>query len=216
MQLYKIPRDPTIARRWLDACGYEGIPVTAATMTFKVCREHFTSNDFDGTTTLRVDAVPSLFTTHSRSLMGKQDPNGSSSSSINSTPAAKRFRSDMASIRAKQTAPMTNPMNNKRNSIPYRTPNNNPSYQRAQLGSNHHQLYQNNNDQQLQILSPSPQHESFDENSKLINPDVKQTNDIELTMNCLEEPLTDAQLNHRSVKVICSFVRKIEILDRSS
>jgi hypothetical protein len=136
--------------------------------------------------------------------MGKQDSNGLTNSSMNSTPQAKRFRSDMASIRAKQTTPMTNSMNNKRNSLPYRPTNTNQSYQRANLASTNHQIYNNNDQQQqqqqVQILSPSPQHESFDENFKLINSDVKQTNEIELNMNCLEEQLSEAQLNHRPVK----------------
>jgi len=202
VQLYKIPRDPTIARRWLDACGYENVSLSPSTSTFKVCREHFTSNDFEGPTTLRTDAVPSLFTTHSRSLMGKQDPNGLTSSSINSTSQTKRFRSDMASIRAKQTTPTTNAMNHKRNSLPYRSTNTNQSFQRSNLPTANQQMYNNNDQQQVQMLSPSPQHETFDENFKLINPDVKQTNEIELNMNCLEEQLSEAQLNHRPVKAL--------------
>ena len=69
------------------------------TSTFKICREHFTQQDFEGPTTLRPNAVPSLFTIHSRSLMNKQNLNDTNSSSV------KRFRSD---IRAKQIIPMNN------------------------------------------------------------------------------------------------------------
>ena len=215
VQLYKIPRDPNIARRWLDACGYENIQVSPSSSTFKVCREHFTQNDFEGPTTLRPDAVPSLFTTFSRSLMNKQnvnDPNASSSSSsLTPTPSAKRFRPDMASIRAKQSTPVTNTVNNKRGSLPYRSSNNssnnnntnnntNQSYQRQHLSSlaNHHY---NNEQQQQQMLSPSPTRESFDESNKQTTHDTKLVTDIELNMNCMDEQLSDVQLSHCPVKV---------------
>lgn len=99
--MYKISRDPAIARKWLDACGYENVPVSPSTATFKVCREHFTPNDFDGPASLRYDAVPSLFTPYSRQLMNKQNPSSN-----------KRFRPDPAAFRAQQ---MT-----KRNSTTFR------------------------------------------------------------------------------------------------
>lgn len=179
--MYKIPRDPTIARKWLDVCGYDNIKLSTSTSTFKVCREHFTQNDFEGPTTLRPDAIPSLFTTYSRSLMDKHNLDDSNSST-------KRFRSDMASIRAKQTTPVNNVnnnntnMNNKRMPMSYRASN---------------KPYQN----EQQMLSPSPIRENFDESMKMLN-DSKQSIDIELTMNCMEDQLTEAQLIHRPVKVI--------------
>ena len=86
VQLYKISRDPVVARKWLDACGFESIPVSPSTSTFKVCREHFIPSDFEGPATLRSDAVPSLYTTYS--------PN-----------STKRFRPDMTNIRPKQSTP---------------------------------------------------------------------------------------------------------------
>ncbi|CAF0769283.1 unnamed protein product [Didymodactylos carnosus] len=131
VQLYKIPRDPEMARKWLDACG-SSAPVSPITSTFKVCREHFTPMDFEGPTTLRLDAVPSQFTAHSRLLMNKQSPqqstirqqsynetvnsdinnhNNNNNSNIsnnnnnNNNNNAKRFRSDnIASIRPKQNS----------------------------------------------------------------------------------------------------------------
>ncbi|CAF3384500.1 unnamed protein product [Rotaria sp. Silwood1] len=185
VQLYKIPRDPIIARKWLDICGYENHPVSSSTSTFKICREHFTQNDFEGPTTLRPDAVPSLFTTYSRSLMDKLNLNDSNLS-------AKRFRSDMASIRAKQTTPVNNNnnnnnnnnLNNKRMQIPYR--NNSKQY-------HHHEQ---------QTLSPSPIRENFDDTMKQLLNETKQTIDIELNMNCMEEQLSEVQLAHCPVKAL--------------
>ena len=117
MQLYKIPRDPSVARKWLDACGFQHIPVSPSTSTFKICREHFTPNDFEGPAILRPDAVPSLFTTHSRLLMDKQSPSPN-----------KRFRSDLANIRTKAITANNN--NNQRTTqMPQR---NNNYYQRQQ------------------------------------------------------------------------------------
>ena len=158
--------------------------VSPSTSTFKVCREHFTQNDFEGPTTLRPDAVPSLFTTYSRSLMNQQDFNDTNSSS------PKRFRPDMASIRAKQTTPThNNSINNKRASIPYRNNNNNNQYQRQ---------YQHD---QQQTLSPSPTHENIEDSLKQLINDAKQTSDMELNMNCADEQLSEAQLAHCPVKV---------------
>jgi len=189
VQLYKIPRDPTVVRKWLDACGFENVQISSSTSTFKVCREHFTQNDFEGPTTLRPDAVPSLFTTYSRSLMDKQNFNDTNSSS------PKRFRPDMASIRAKQTTPINNNNNNninnnKRPQIPYR---NNNQYQR--------QYQQDQQQQQQQILSPSPTRENFDDSMKQLVNEMKQTSDMELNMNCVDEILSEAQLEHCPVKV---------------
>ncbi|CAF3954181.1 unnamed protein product [Rotaria magnacalcarata] len=200
VQLYKIPRDPTIARKWLDACGYENIPVSTSTSTFKVCREHFTQNDFEGPTTLRPDALPSLFTTYSRSLMDKNNLNDSNS-------PAKRFRSDMASIRAKQTAPMTNSSsNNNNNNNNTTTINNNTNNKRMQTPYRNNNNNNNNNNKQYsheqQTLSPSPTRENFDENIKQILNDSKQSVDMELNMNCMEEQLTEAQLVHCPVKAL--------------
>jgi hypothetical protein len=189
VQLYKIPRDPTVVRKWLDACGFENVQISSSTSTFKVCREHFTQNDFEGPTTLRPDAVPSLFTTYSRSLMDKQNFNETNSSS------PKRFRSDMASIRAKQTTPINNNNNmnnNKRPQIPYR---NNNQYQRQYQQDQQQQ-------QQQQILSPSPIRENFDDNMKQLVNESKQIVDIELNMNCIDEILSEAQLEHCPVKAL--------------
>lgn len=178
--MYKIPRDPIVARKWLDACGFENIQVSPSTSTFKVCREHFTQNDFEGPTTLRPDAVPSLFTTYSRSLIEKQNFNEANSSS------PKRFRQDMASIRAKQIPSVNNNGNNKRAQMPYRT---NQQYQRQ---------YQQD---QIQTLSPSPSREILDENVKQLMNENKQALDMELTMNCVDDGLSEAQLANCPVKV---------------
>ena len=114
--------------------------------------------------------------------MGKQNFNETNSSS------PKRFRPDMASIRAKQTTPVNNHMNNnKRPQIPYR---------------NNHNQYQQ---QQQQILSPSPTRENFDDNMKQLVNESKQLSDLELTMNCFDEGLSEAQLEHCPVKV--NFIR---------
>ena len=99
--MYKISRDPQIARKWLDACGFESIAVSPSTATFKVCREHFTPNDFEGPATLRFDAVPSQFTAQSRALIERNNP----SSSFN-----KRFRGENGS------KPAINVLSNKRQS----------------------------------------------------------------------------------------------------
>lgn len=135
-----------MARKWLDACGFEHLAVSPTTVTFKVCREHFTSDDFEGPTTLRADAVPSLFTTHSRALMDKQ----------NSSPN-KRFRSDLNNIHAKQT--MTN--NNK--------PQQQQQQRAPQLPYRNSNLYQR---QQEPVLPSSPTQENFDENNKQMHYDI--------------------------------------------
>ncbi|CAF4928018.1 unnamed protein product, partial [Rotaria socialis] len=61
----------------------------------------------------------------------------------------------------------------------------------------------NNNNKQYshepQMLSPSPTRENFDENKQILN-DSKQSIDMELNMNCMEEQLTEAQLVHCPVK----------------
>ncbi len=140
VQLYKIPRDTTIARKWLDACGFEDLQISSSTSTFKVCREHFTSNDFEGPTTLRPDAVPSLFTTHSRSLMDKQ----------NSSPT-KRFRSDLTNNRAKQTIPNNN--NKQRTSqLSYRNSNNYQRQQENQIVSSSSPIQENSEENNKQII----------------------------------------------------------------
>ncbi|CAF2778923.1 unnamed protein product [Rotaria sp. Silwood2] len=183
VQLYKIPRDPTVAREWLDACGFENLSISSLTSTFKVCREHFTPNDFEGPTTLRPNAVPSLFTTHSRSLMDKQ----------NSSPS-KRFRSDMANIRTKQTTANINYNKQRTTQLSYRNNNNN--------NNNNITNYQKQQEQSNQILSLSPTSENFDDSIKEINNDTKQINDIDLNMFCFEEQLSDNQLAHCPVKAL--------------
>jgi hypothetical protein len=112
-----------------------------------------------------------------------------SSSSSTPTSSAKRFRSDMASIRAKQTAPMNNNMNNKRAQIPYR---NNNQYQRQ---------FHQNHEQQQQTLSPSPTRENLEENLKQMINESKQTADIDLNLNCMDDQLSEVQLAHCPVKV---------------
>jgi hypothetical protein len=120
--------------------------------------------------------------------MDKQNTNGTNTSS----PSPKRFRPDMASIRAKQTTPV----NNKRISIPYR--NNNNQYQR-QL---HHQYNtEQQQQQQQQTRSPSPTRDNLEDSIKQMINETKQITDMELNMNCSEEQLTEAQLAHCPVKV---------------
>jgi hypothetical protein len=175
VQLYKISRDLATARQWLDACGFENVPMSVSTTTFKVCREHFTQNDFEGPTTLRADAVPSLFTTYSRSLMDKQNPT-----------SAKRFRSDAVNARAKLPA-----MNhqNRRSNIPYR---NNNSYARPL-------------NQETMNVSLSPVRDNPDDPTKATMDDAKLANEIDLTMNCFDEQLSDTQAKHWPVKVHSSY-----------
>ncbi|CAM4747330.1 unnamed protein product [Rotaria magnacalcarata] len=182
VQLYKIPRDSTIARQWLDACGFEHLSVSPLTSTFKVCREHFTPNDFEAPTTLRPNAVPSLFTTHSRSLMDKQNQ-----------PPTKRFRSEMTSMRAKQT--ITNVNNNKQRTtqLSYRNNNNN--------SNNNNNNFQKQQEQSNQTLSLSPNFENFDDSNKELNIDAKQ-NDSDLNMFCFEEQLSEYQMAHCPVKAL--------------
>lgn len=174
VQLYKISREPTIARKWLDACGYENVPVSPSTATFKVCREHFTSKDFDGPATLRYDAVPSLFTTYSRQMMNKQNPSGSN----------KRFRPDPAALRAQQAAAFNA---KQRSSFPYR---------------NSQTFVRNDDEEQNSVVSLSPMTEQIDESlTSMFAENSKPTNDIDLLMNCGEDQLSEAQLSHRPVKV---------------
>jgi hypothetical protein len=125
--------------------------------------------------------------------MDKQNLNDTNSSP---TSSAKRFRPDMASIRAKQTTPIhnNNHLNNKRAQIPYRMNN---QYQRQ---------YQHEQ-QQSQILSPSPTRENFEENLKQMINETKQTFDMELNMNCMDEQLSEVQLEHCPVKV--NFIKLI-------
>ena len=172
MQLFKIPRDTTIARRWLDACGFEHISISPLTSTFKVCREHFTPSDFEGPSTLRSNAVPSLFTAHSRSLMDKQ----------NSSPT-KRFRSDMANIRLKQTI---TPMNCNKQRLT----------QSSYRNNNDHRQQESDN----QALSLSSTYENFDDSFN----EMKQINELDLNMSCFEEQLSDIQREHFPVKVSLS------------
>ncbi|CAF1332249.1 unnamed protein product [Adineta steineri] len=187
VQLYKIPRDQTVARKWLDACGFEHIAISSSTSTFKVCREHFTVKDFEGPAILRPDAVPSLFTTHSRSLMDKQNSS-----------QTKRFRSDMTNNRAKQTSISNNNNNNSNN--------NNMKQRTSQLSyrNNNNNNYQRQQDQQQQnstILS-SPIDEMYDDNMKQMMNDTKQIIDIDLNMNCSDDHLSDVQLAHCPVKAL--------------
>jgi len=126
--------------------------------------------------------------------MDKQNLNDTNSS-LSPTSSAKRFRSDMASIRAKQTTPINNNnINNKRAQIPYR---NNNQYQRQF----HHQYNHDQQQQQQQILSPSPTRENLEENVKQNINETKQSIDIELNMNCMEEQLSEVQLTNCPVKV---------------
>jgi hypothetical protein len=171
VQLYKSAHEPIVARKWLDACGFENIAVSPSTSTFKVCREHFTQNDFEGPATLRSDAVPSLFTTYSRSLMDQHNPN-----------AAKRFRPDTANIRPKQSTPM---MQNRRPPAPYRTS----------------QVYSKEDEDQNSVILSSPARDNFEETITHIVTDIKQVYDIDLSMNCSDEQLSEAQVSHHAVKV---------------
>lgn len=101
----------------------------------------------------------------------------------------KRFRQDMASIRAKQIPSVNNNNNHgntKRAQIPYRT---NQQFQRQ---------YQHD---QIQNLSPSPSRDISDENIKQLINDNKQIADIELNMNCVDDGLSEVQLAHCPVKV---------------
>ena len=50
------------------------------------------------------------------------------------------------------------------------------------------------------ILS-SPTRENFDESMTQIVTDTKQLLDIDLSMNCSDEQLSDAQMSHCAVKV---------------
>ena len=147
--------------------------------------------------------------------MNKQNTNdANASSSSTPTSSAKRFRADMASIRAKQTTPMNNSStNNKRTSLPYRTNNtNNPNlYQRqhmpsSSLTSAHQHPYNNEQQQQQQqqYRVPSPTNESVDENAKHLMNEAKQSIDIDLHMNCMEDALSDVQVAHSPVKVSSS------------
>ena len=125
--------------------------------------------------------------------MDKQNLNETNSSASSTPTSAKRFRSDMASIRAKQTTPINNNnnnMNNKRAQIPYR---NNNQYQRQY----HHEQQQ----QQQQNLSSSPTRENLEENLRQLMNETRSTIDMDLNMNCMDEQLTEAQLAHCPVKV---------------
>jgi hypothetical protein len=106
----------------------------------------------------------------------------------------------MASIRAKQTTPINNNnnLNNKRAQIPYR---NNNQYQRQFHHQHNHDQQQQQQQQQQQILSPSPTRENLEESIKQMMNESKQTTDMELNMNCMDEQLSEAQLAHCPVKV---------------
>ncbi|CAF1210762.1 unnamed protein product, partial [Adineta ricciae] len=180
VQLYKIPRDPTVARKWLDACGFQHLSVSPSTSTFKVCREHFTTNDFEGPAVLRPDAVPSLFTPHSRSLMDKQSPS-----------PVKRFRQDMMNNRAKQPVTNNNNTNNmKQRSTPLTYRNNNTYQQRQQQ------------EQSNATILQSPTSENFDDSMKQLVNEAKQMIDMDLNMNCSEDQLSDTQLANCPVKAL--------------
>jgi hypothetical protein len=113
--------------------------ISPSTSTFKICREHFTPTDFEGPAILRSDAIPSLFTTHSRSLMDKQNPSPS-----------KRFRSDLVNMRSKQ---MPNNNNNKQRTtqVPYRTSNNNYQQQNQVLSTS--PIHESFDENSKQIIS---------------------------------------------------------------
>ena len=128
-------------------------------------REHFIHSDFEGPATLRSDAVPSLFTTYSRSLMDQHNPN-----------AAKRFRPDTANICPKQSTPM---MHNRRTTAPCRTS----------------QSYSKDDEDQNSVILSSPTRESFEETMTHIVTDAKQVFDIDLNMNCSDEQLSEAQVS---------------------
>ena len=156
--------------------------ISPTTSTFKVCREHFTPSDFEGPATLRSDAVPSLFTSYSRSLIDKRNSNEMNSLS----PSMKRFRSDMARIRAKQTTPI----NTKYSQMSYRNTNN-----------RQHQ-YEQQQQQMIHSPSPSIRGENFDENNRYTINESKQLSDVDLNMNCMDEPLSEVQLKHCPVKAL--------------
>lgn len=153
------------------------MPVSPSTSTFKVCREHFTPLDFEGPAVLRPDAVPSLFTTHSRSLMDKHSPSPS-----------KRFRLDMPNNRAKQS-PMTNSMKPRATPLAYRNTNNSNAYQQRQ------------HEQSGVTVLASPTGENYDESAKQALNESKQAPDMDLHMNCSDEQLSEVQLTHCPVKV---------------
>ncbi|CAF0950763.1 unnamed protein product, partial [Didymodactylos carnosus] len=219
VQLYKIPRDPGMARKWLDACG-SSAPVSPATSVFKVCREHFTPMDFEGPTTLRLDAVPSQFTPRSCLLMNKQLPeqstirqqsyNDDANSEMNHSNNTKRFRSDnVAMIRPKHSTVDTKRLQKAINTQPY--VNYNQARFRSSKNSHFPQItsqYQSFSQQHSQKqdfsppLSPLPRRESIEESIKQMIRETKQQIDVELNMSCSEEQLSDAQLSHFPVKVL--------------
>jgi hypothetical protein len=132
--------------------------------------------------------------------MDKQNLNETNSSSSSTPTSAKRFRSDMASIRAKQTTPINNNnnMNNKRAQIPYR---NNNQYQRQYHHQHNHEQQQQQQQQQQQNISSSPTHENLEDNLRQLMNETRSIADMDLNMNCMDEQLTEAQLAHCPVKV---------------
>jgi hypothetical protein len=151
-----------------------------------VCREHFTPDDFEGPATLRYEAVPSQFTNYSRSLMDKQNPT-----------SAKRFRSDMNMNSHVRSSSSIVP--NKRTSMNYRQC----------------QTYGKQDDEHTPMISLSPTRDINDDNLGQLQADIKSSNDIDLTMNCFEEQLTEVQMSHRAVKVNFSR-RRVSFDERSS
>jgi hypothetical protein len=167
-----------VARKWLDACGFESVAVSPSTSTFKVCRAHSIQNDFEGPVTLRSDAVTSLFTTYSRALMDQHNRN-----------AAKRFRPETSNIHLKKATPM---MQNRRTPAPYRTS----------------QSYSKEDEDQNSVILSSPTPENFEETITHIVTDTKQVYDIDLSMNCSDEQLSEAQIPHHAIKVSVTLVVK--------
>jgi hypothetical protein len=93
--------------------------------------------------------------------------------------AAKHFRPDTASIRPKQSTPM---MQNRRTSAKMKT--------RIQSFCRH--LHE--------------RRENFEETMTHITTDTKQVYDIDLSMNCSEEQLSEDQIPHHAVKVSVTLV----------
>ena len=104
--------------------------------------------------------------------MDQQNPN-----------AAKRFRPDTTNIRPKQSTPM---MHNRRTTAPYRAS----------------QSYSKDDEDQNSVILSSPARESFEETMTHIVTDTKQVFDIDLSMNCSDEQLSEAQVSHHAVKAL--------------
>ena len=76
-------------------------------------------------------------------------------------------------------------MQNRRTSSPYRTS----------------QFYSKEDEDQNSVILSSPTQETFEETPTHIVTDTKQVLDIDLSMNCSDEQLSDAQMSHHAVKV---------------